>query len=144
MNDMFVINATDARREWSSIVDSVVREKPQFIKRTRDCMVLSDIGFLENLLSAYTFTAERFIESDGSITLSLNEIDLVENGNTEEDAKQKLAKSILEFSEDFYRDFNYWGTSPNRKSQIPFIFKALILDDFNKIGEIIKCQDGKN
>ncbi len=144
MNNMFVINATDARREWSSIVDSVIREKPQFIKRTRDYMVLSDVGFLENLLSAYTFTAERFIESDGSITLSLNEIDLVENGETEEDAKQKLAKSILEFSVDFYRDFNFWGTSPNRKSQIPFIFKALILDDLNKIGEIIKCRDGKS
>ena len=35
MNDMYVMNATDARREWSLVVDRAVRERPQFIKRTR-------------------------------------------------------------------------------------------------------------
>jgi len=144
MNNLLAINATDARKAWSLVVDQVIREKPKFIKRTRDYMILSDVRFLEVLLSGYFFSAERFIEEDGSITLSLIEIDIVENGKSEEEAKQKLAQSIIDYAEDFYNDFQYWGTATNRKSQIPYVFKALILDDANKIGEQIRCRDGKN
>ena len=78
-------------------------------------MCLASTEFIQDILSAYTFTASRFIEEDGSITLSLNELDLIENAPTEEAAKQLLAKSIFEFSTDFYNDFSYWGTAPNRK-----------------------------
>lgn len=144
MNDMLAINATDARKTWSLVVDQVIREKPKFIKRTRDYMILSDVRFLEVLLSGYYFSAERFVEKDGSITLSLNEIDIVENGKSEEETKQKLAQSIIDYAEDFYSDFQYWGSATNRISQIPYVFKALILDDVNKIGDQIKCQDGEN
>lgn len=144
MNDMLAINATDARKTWSLVVDQVIREKPKFIKRTRDYMILSDVRFLEVLLSGYYFSAERFVEEDGSITLSLNEIDIVENGKSEEETKQKLAQSIIDYAEDFYSDFQYWGSATNRISQIPYVFKALILDDVNKIGDQIKCRDGEN
>lgn len=144
MNDMLAINATDARKAWSLVVDQVIREKPKFIKRTRDYMVLSDIRFLEVLLAGYSFSAERFVEEDGSITLSLNEIDIIENDKTIEVAKQKLAQSIIDYAEDFYNDFQYWSSDTNRKSQIPYVFKALILDDVKKIGDQIKCRDGKN
>ncbi len=141
---MLVMNATDVRKNWSEVSDTVIREKPQFIKRTRDYMCLASTEFIQDILSAYTFTASRFIEEDGSITLSLNELDLIENAPTEEAAKQLLAKSIFEFSTDFYNDFSYWGTAPNRKKDIPYIFRALILNDTKKIGECIVCQDGEN
>lgn len=141
---MLTINSTDVRRDWSLVVDQVIREKPKFIKRTHDYMMLSDVRFLEVLLSGYSFSAELFVEEDGSITLSLNEIDIVENGNSEEEVKQKLAQSIIDYAEDFYSDFQYWGSAPNRMLHIPYVFKALILDDVKKIGEQIKCQDGKN
>lgn len=144
MNDMLTMNATDVRKDWSEVVDRVIREKPQFIKRTRDYLMLSDINFMESLLSAYHFTVEESTEDDGSITLSLNEIDLVENGKTKEEAKRKLAESILEYSENFYTDFNYWSMAPNRKAHIPYVFKALILGNAAKIGELITCQSGKN
>ncbi|MEG1564658.1 MAG: hypothetical protein RR365_13170 [Bacteroides sp.] len=141
---MFALNSTDVRKDFSSIVDKAVREKPQFIKRTRDYMILSDVHFLESLLSGYSFTAEQFVEDDGTVTLSLNEFDIVENGATIDEARQKLSQSILDYSEDFYKDFSYWGSAPNRKSHIPYVFKVLALDDAEKIGELIVCQDGKN
>lgn len=141
---MITMNATDVRRDWSLVIDNAVREKPQFFKRTRDYMMLSDVNFLEELLSAYKFTAEKITEEDGSVTLSLNEIDLVENAESEESAKLNLAKSILEYSEDYYNEFIYWSSSPDRKTHIPYVFKALVLDDINKIGDLIECQNGKN
>ena len=141
---MITLNATNVRKEWSTVVDSVIREKPTFIRRTRDFMFLSDFNVLENLLSAYTFTAEQFVEDNDSVTLSLNEVDLVENGDDLEDAKLKLAQSIIEYSEDYYNDFMYWSSAPNRKSHVPYVIKALIIDDVNKIGELIQCQHGKS
>ena len=143
MKDMLTLNATDVRKEWSSVVDSVIREKPRFIKRTRDYMLLSNLKTLETLLSAYTFTAKKFVEDNGSVTLSLNEIDLVENGTTENEAKYKLAKSILEYAEDYYNDFSAWSSAPNREPHIPYVLKCLIIDDINKIGDLIKCRVGK-
>lgn len=142
---MLTLNATDVRKDWSEVVDKVVREKPLFMKRTRDYLMLSDLDFMQSLLDAYHFTVQKAVEEDGSVTLSLNELDLVENGETESEAKQKLAESILEYSEEFYQDFHYWSTAPNRKAHIPYVFKALILGDAEKIGELVTiCQNGKN
>lgn len=137
-------SATEVRKEWSSVLDSVVRDKPQFIKRTRDKMWLSNLDIMGEILDAYKFTAEKYIEDDGSVTLSLNEIDLVENASTEAEAKNLLAQSIMEYAEEYYNNFSYYNAAPNRKKHVPYIFKALIMDDIMKIGECIECHDGKN
>ena len=139
---MTTINATQARNEWSSVVDTAIREKPQFIKRTRDKMILADINLFSELLSAYTFNADVYKEKNGSVTLSLNEIDLVENGENEKEAVVKLAASILEYAEDYYNDYPYWSKG-NRAAHKPYVFKALIINDIYKIGGIIKCHHGK-
>ena len=138
-----IMNATDVRKEWSTIVDNTVRQKPQFFKRTRDYLVLSDFHFMEELLAAYSYSAVRMDEKDGSITLALNEIDLVENGKDETEARVKLAASILEYADDYYNEFSYWSSAPNRKSHIPYVFKALFIGDIQKIGDSIQCQAGK-
>ena len=137
-----VMNATDVRRDWSTVVDTTVRVKPQFFKRTRDYVFLSDLHFMEELLEGYSYSALRMDEEDGSVTLALNELDLVENGQDEMDARLKLAAAILEYAEDYYSDFSYWGSAPNRRSHIPYVFKALFIRDIQKIGESIQCQAG--
>ena len=141
---MIATSATEVRKEWSSVLDSVVRDKPQFIKRTRDKMWLSNLEIMGEILDAYKFTADKYIEDDGSVTLSLNEIDLVENASTEVEARKLLAQSIMEYSEEYYNNFSYYNAALNRKKHVPYIFKALIMDDIMKIGECIECHDGKN
>jgi len=141
---MFTLNATDVRRDWSLVIDDVVREKPKFIKRTRDYMILSDLNLFENILSIYKFTAQKFIEDDGSVTLSLNEIDLIENASNEVDARLELAQAILQYAQDYYTEFQLWSAAPNRKGHIPYVLKALIIDDARKIGDSLQCQPGKN
>ena len=136
------MSSTQVRNEWSSVVDSVVREKPILIKRTRDQIFLSNIELLNELLEAYSYHAICFTESDGSITISLDEIDLIENGRNEADAINKLAESILVYANDYYNDYSYWSRG-NRKSHIPYILKALVLSDISKIGGVIKCRSGE-
>ena len=141
---MIMEKATDVRKEWSSICDCVIHDKPKFIKRTRDRMWFSNLDTMAEILKAYLFTAQKFVEEDGSITLSLNEIDLIENGSNEASARLALGKDILEYSMEYYDNYALYSRSPNRKGHIPFIFKALIMDDPQEIGEGILCHDGKN
>ena len=144
MIDMLMEKATDVRKDWSSICDSVIHDKPKFIKRTRDKMWFSNLDTMAEILEAYTFTAERFIEEDGSVTLSLIEIDLIENGLDDFSARYALGDAILDYAVEYYNDYAFYSRSPNRKGHVPYIFKALIMDDPQQIGESILCQDGKN
>ena len=139
---VIAMNATQVRREWSSICDKVAREKPVLIKRTRDNMILAEVSLLDEFLSLYEFNAKIITEDDGSITITLDEIDLVENGINEKEAVHKLALAILEYAEDYYADFLYWSRG-NRKSHKPYVFKALILGNAVKIGGVIKCRHGE-
>ena len=59
---MLMEQATTVRKEWSSVCDSVVHNKPKFIKRTRDKMWFSNLETIEEILKAYKFSAEKFIE----------------------------------------------------------------------------------
>ncbi len=98
MIDMLMEQATAVRREWSAVCGSVIHEKPKFIKRTRDKMWFSNLDTMSEILQAYQFSAIKYREDDGSVTLSLNEIDLIENGADERKARRKLGEAILEYS----------------------------------------------
>lgn len=141
---MVTEQATDVRKEWSAVCDSVIHQKPKFIKRTRDYMVLLSLDSLKNILDGYIFTADKYVEDDGSITLSLHEIDLIENAEDEKTARQKMGNAILEYAVDYYNDYELYSKSTNRKSHIPYVFKALVIDSPDKIGEELVCQNGKN
>ncbi len=141
---MVMEQATEVRKQWSSVCDSVIHEKPKFIKRTRDRMWFSNLEIMSDILEVYQFTADKYMEEDGTVTLSLNEIDLVENGENEQKARLKLGSSILVYSLDYYNEYELYSHSPNRKGHIPYIFKALIMDDAQQIGDSIQCQNGKN
>ena len=141
---MLMEQATTVRKEWSAVCDSVIHEKPKFIKRTRDKMWFSNLETISEILEAYYFTATRYIEGDNSVTLSLNEIDLVENGKDEQEARLNMGRAILEYALDYYNEYEMYSRSPNRKKHIPYIFKALIIDNPEKIGDMLQCQDGKN
>lgn len=141
---MLMEQATAIRKEWSAVCDSVMHEKPKFIKRTRDRMWFSSLETMLDILEAYQFSAVKYIEDDKSVTLSLNEIDLVENGLNEQEARINLGRAILEYSLDYYNNYELYSRAPNRKKHIPYIFKALIIDDSQKIGDMLQCQDGKN
>ncbi|MGF0017954.1 hypothetical protein [Sporofaciens sp. SGI.106] len=144
MIEMLMEQATTVRKEWSSVCDSVMHDKPKFIKRTRDKMWFSNLETMAEILKAYKFTAEKYLEDDGSVTLSLNEIDLIENGKDEQEARELLGKAILEYSVEYYNEYALYSHTPNRKAHVPYIFKALIMDEPKEIGASIECRGGKN
>lgn len=133
---MDIMRATDVRKNWSMTLDTVVRERPAYITRTHDNIALIDVNTLNEILSGYRFIAERLDEPDGSVTLSLKDMDIISNGADLDTAKQNLASDIKEYAEEFYTEYPLWSSAPNRKKHIPYVFKALTLTE-DKIAENI-------
>lgn len=140
---MKTINATEVRKNWSAMLDSVVHDRPVYVKRTHDNIAMINLDLLREVLSAYTFTADKYTEKDGSITLSAVNLDLATNGKTEALAKKALASEIKEYAEDFYNEFALWSSAPNRKPHIPYVLKALSLTS-EQLEEEIVCRVGKS
>ena len=140
---MVILNATDVRKNWSITLDSVVRERPAYIKRTRDNIAMIDVATLLNALAGYKFEADVYTEDDGSVTLSTRVLDLVVNETDKKAAKKALAREIREYAEDYYERFQLWSASPNRKGHIPYVLKALSLDA-EQIEEELICLSGGN
>ena len=126
------------------IMDRAVREKPVFIRRTRDHLMLANLDFLEALVNNSKFTAKRWREKDGSITLSLDQIDIAVNAATEPEALVALAYDLREYATDYYEHFPQWSIAPNRKEHLPYVVKILVTDELGKIVEMIQCHDGAN
>ena len=134
---MIFVNATDVRKTFSFFIDRAVREKPVFIRRTRDTLVLARLDFINALVDNYAFTAEKFMESDGSVTLSLDQIDIIANAPTKAEAITELANDLREYALDYYDHFSEWSVAPNRKGHLSYVIKLLMADDFQSIEHMI-------
>ena len=80
MMEMHAICSSEVRNGWSGVMDSVIRKRPAFIRRTRDFMMLSSIETISALVADVKYVADEFLEEDGSVTLSLRDMDIIANG----------------------------------------------------------------
>ena len=136
-------SASDARKEWSSTIDTVMRERPVFIQRTRDHLILLDIATLRLAFENLFFDLLVYEEEDGSVTCVEEQLDLVENAPSRDACIQQMVLSLRDYANDFYQEFALWSKAPNRKSHIPYILKVLASTD-DEIREDIRCRAGKN
>ena len=90
------------------------------------------LTFLEPL----TFTVSFVPEDDGSFTGAVEELDLFENSTSKEECLELLIGAMKEYAWDFYRDFNFWSSAPNRRNHIPYVMKILSSSD-EKLAELI-------
>lgn len=141
---MLTMSATEVRKDWSRVLDSVTRRRPAFIKRTHDNVVLASTESLSAMLSDVRYEATVFREDDGSITLSLDALDLVVNENSLESAKKSLVNDIEEYAEEYYANYESYSISPNRRAHLPYVMKALIADSSKELEDAIECHVGKN
>ena len=140
---MLTINSSDVRKEWSSVMDKVIREKPVFIKRTRDSMMLSATETIWQLISGVKFTADVYREADGSVTLSARDMDIVVNGTDEAAARKALVRDIMEYAEEYYQEFDQYYYAPNRRGHLPYVIKALVAQSPEELEGEVVCQAGK-
>ena len=141
--NMVSVNATDVRKNWSTYLDNV-RNKPVFIKRTHDFSVLMDIKSLKLALSYVPITYSKVTDKDGSIVISSNDMDVVSTGKDEQEALSNFTSDLVEYAQEFYDEFEFWSSAPNRTKHIPMVLRILTADTSQEVEDMLVCQNGQN
>lgn len=141
---MLTINATDVRKDWGGFIDSVVRDKPKMIKRSRDLIVAMSLDMLREILKIDKLHVQLMPEDDGSVSGVIEELDLTANSSDEEKVVQELAKEAFEYANEYYDDFSYWHSAPNRRGHLATVLALLVCDPHNVAKELFICQVGKS
>ena len=114
-------------------------EKPVFVRRSNDDIMILSTKILQHLLRHLKFNVSLFEEDNGSFTGILEELDLTENAPAKEDCISSLLEAMKEYAQDFYNEFSLWSSAPNRKDHVPYVLKILSSSD-DEIMEDIVCQ----
>jgi hypothetical protein len=128
-----VMSATEVRKDWSTWVDKVVREKPLLVKRTHDYFVGISVEHLNQLLGPYKFEMEVETETDGSLVVSLKGFDLIVTAQTLDEARQTMAHELLEYAQDYFNEFDLFYRAPNRQEHFPYLLRILLLNNTEEI-----------
>lgn len=139
INDMIAIASPEAQKSWTQTIESASR-RPVFISDPAGSIAMLSIQTLSALLTNVQYEAAEFKEDDGSVTLSLDAMDIAVNAETLASAKFDLAQAILEYAEEYYSNFETYSASPNRRSHLPYIMKALIAESTEEIVAHIVCR----
>lgn len=133
-----LLNATEVRANFGGFIDSVIREKPQLVKRNRDIIVTFSLQHIKDILSAYKLTFEYEQDEDGKFAGSIEQIeDIVAEGDTLEDLRYELARQLVEYAQDYYSNFSRYHNAPNRQHHAFYVFRVLLEDDIEKVANLI-------
>lgn len=141
---MLAVNATDVRKEFGNYIDTIVRTKPIFIKRSRDYIMGISVDMIKELVRDVEFTVEEFREDDGSTTLSMAEFGIVVNAENFEEANELILNDLREYALEYYEDPLFWGSDLKRKAQFKKILKVLVTEDEKELKDCLICQVGKS
>lgn len=136
---MQTLLATNVRNNFSSVVDTVVREKPVMFKRNRDNIVLMAESHLLALVQHCEFKAVFMQEDDGTITCGLEGFDLFVNAPDQELALKDLARELIEYAQDYINEFQLYYNSKNRKLHFPYILRVLLAQDEDEVQGLINA-----
>lgn len=133
-----ILNATDARANFSSFIDTVVREKPQAVRRNRDIFFSFSEEQLRDMLSVYTLSVEYEKDENGKYVGSIEQIeDIIAEGETVQDLYLELAKQLIEYAKDYYSNYSRYYNSPNRRRHAYYVFRVLMEDNEEKVAELL-------
>lgn len=133
-----ILNATTVRQEFSQFVDSVVREKPQAVKRNRDIFWSISHDMLGDILKNFSLAIECEQEEDGTYVGSLVQIqDIIAYGDTYDEMIEDAAKQLEDYAHDYIDQFTKYYNAPNRKSHFPFILNVLNQTDIEGVKKLI-------
>jgi len=132
------ISATDVRKNWSQFNDDIIREGPRFVRRNRDEWAALSSEHLQAAFDHLPISAIIYYEEDGTITMSLKEIDIVENADSIEDVIDLTADSLIDYAQEYMDSFSKYYNSVNRKAHLPFILKVIAQPDYETVKSLIR------
>jgi predicted RNase H-like HicB family nuclease len=136
-----VLNATDVRANFGGFIDTIIREKPQAIKRNRDVIMAFSKQQMKELLSVYELTFEYEQDEDGKFAGSIEQIeDIVADAETLEELRNELSRQLFEYAIDYETNYSRYYNTPNRHKHSPYILRVLLEDDTESIANLLHAK----
>jgi predicted RNase H-like HicB family nuclease len=133
-----ILNATEVRANFGGFIDTVVRDKPQVVKRNRDVIASFSIPHVLELLSFCELSME-FEEENGHYVGSLEQIDdIVGEGSTLDELRTNLAIQLVEYAQDYYADFKRYYSTPNRRTHFPYVILVNVQNNLEGVVKLIR------
>jgi predicted RNase H-like HicB family nuclease len=133
-----VLNATDVRANFGGFIDTIIREKPQAIKRNRDVIMAFSKQQMKELLSVYKLTFEYEQDEDGRFAGSIEQIeDIVADAETLEELRDELSRQLVEYAIDYESNYARYYNTPNRHKHAPYVLRVLLEDDTESISQML-------
>ncbi len=133
-----VLSATHVRANFGEFIDTVVREKPQVVRRNRDVIIALSVSQMRALLSAYGLNYEFEVDEDGRYAGSMEEIDfIVADGSCLEELRMNLALHLVAYAKDFMSNFHHYASAPNTKKHVPYVLRILIEDSMDAVASML-------
>lgn len=138
-----VLNATEVRANFGGFIDTIVREKPQAIKRNRDVIMAFSKQQMKELLSVYELTFEYEQDEDGRYAGSVEQIDdIIADAETLEELKYELSKNLVEYAIDYESNYSRYYNTPNRHKHAPYILRVLLEEDIESVAQMFHAKLG--
>ena len=132
-----ILNATDVRANFGGFIDTIVREKPQAVKRNRDVIMAFSKQQMKELLAVYELTFEYEQDEDGRYVGSIEQIeDIVADGESLDQLRYELARHLVEYALDYENNYSQFYNSPNRHKHAPYILRVLMEDDVESVARM--------
>lgn len=132
-----ILNATDVRANFGGFIDTIVREKPQAVKRNRDVIMAFSKQQMKELLAVYELTFEYEQDEDGRYAGSIEQIeDIVADGESLDQLRYELARYLVEYALDYENNYSQFYNSPNRHKHAPYILRVLMEDDVESVARM--------
>lgn len=133
------IKFTEARNQLSSLYDSVFNTyTPAIIKRKQsEEVAVMRVDLLKGLLSNYNFDLAALSESDGSITLSLDCVELYANADNLEQAMSELVDDLKSYATEFIERSQLFFNAPNRREHFPYLLRVLLCENDTEIRRLL-------
>jgi hypothetical protein len=139
-------NFSNARSNFTELIDCVQRLAPAVIrprKKTEDASVILSRALLKMILGeseASSRLEPRFItETDGSVTLVLDPLDIAVNSNSKESAIREAVGEAVEYAKEYLDPANValYLRSPNRRAHFSTVLQIAICDSPQEILEVL-------
>lgn len=127
----------EALLDWDDFIESVLA-RPGFVERNGEHIAVLSVEHLEALVKAHEFHVQYVTEDDGSVTGSIQEIDLVANAPSVDELQVLLAADLVEYAQEYLENFQAYFHSPNRKRHLPSVLRVIMQPDKESVVSLLR------
>lgn len=133
------IRFTDARRDFTALYNRVYADAmPTIVRRHSDEeIVLVKMEVQEAILQAYYFKPVIINETDGSISVALDELELVVNRDDREAAVLDLINEVKIYAQEYQQRMQVFLNAPNRRTHLPYLMRIWLCDSDDDIRNLL-------